>query len=450
MALVTWQISVGLAGVNAPKSLKDWGISFARLTRSSLDVDELTLRTDVADIYADPVFAYADRITLWRVSSGVSTIWFSGTVRRLPAVGSGSKEGNEYAVLGPWWELNNIVYQQYRNIGTLGSLTATYTTQLMLFQDSAGAKITNSAQAQDAIAYALAQGSGISGLSISSFFDVPLSEQRDLTCAEVLRRCASYTPDCVSYFIYSTTSPGLVIARRASLTPVAIDLANANYVTEFTIAKRSDLVPTGVVFYFIGSAVDPATSLQMATVATQSAGSTSGVGVLRATIDLMGHGTLAQELAPTNFASNYYSALSTPQWEGTIVLKEAECSGAILIGNVVNFTSGRTEWTTMNAVVQSVSEDFITGETTLEVAPTAGLSPQDFVNLIMFNRRSGPQTSFNTAITNGGDTVSNYAKNTGPSSGLGGNTVAVQVCDNGTARTLQLLTPCSGTSNPCP
>src|SRR5271155_600354 len=74
-------------------------------------------------------------------------------------------------------------------------------------------------------------------------------------------------------------------------------------------------------------------------------------------------------------------------FEGKITSEQAEVSGAVGLGNAVNLTGGRTEWESMNAPVQTITEDVDAGKTEGGFGPSAHLSPQDLVELLRGTRR---------------------------------------------------------------
>ena len=61
--------------------------------------------------------------------------------------------------------------------------------------------------------------------------------------------------------------------------------------------------------------------------------------------------------------------------------------GAVGLGNALNLTGGRTEWASMAAPVQTVTESVDEGRTEIGFGPPAHLSPQDLVELLRGTRR---------------------------------------------------------------
>lgn len=93
-----------------------------------------------------------------------------------------------------------------------------------------------------------------------------------------------------------------------------------------------------------------------------------------------------QEPTPSGLAAALYAAMSGIQHEGSFTLVESECTLAIRPGKVVNLTGGRSEWTTMAAMVQQISADLETGKTEIQVGFPNQLGPADLVEIYRANR----------------------------------------------------------------
>lgn len=96
------------------------------------------------------------------------------------------------------------------------------------------------------------------------------------------------------------------------------------------------------------------------------------------------------EEVPSGTARKIYDAANPLQYQGAFVLSEAECSGAVHPGLVLNLTDGLAAWATMNALIQQVAEDIQNAVTTIEFGPSGFLSAVDLITLIRANRRRRP------------------------------------------------------------
>ncbi len=261
----------------------------------------------------------------------------------------------------------------------------------------------------------------------------------------------------MGWFDYSASVPVFNAERRALLVAESIDLADKDRVEEFFLTPRNDLVPAGVVFIFVTTEVDEEKTWTRIT--RDTAGAISGVGVITATIEMMGAGTENQELPPIGLAAQYYAALLALPWSGNVNLHERDCTGDFRPGKVLNLAGGRTAWATMNAVIQIVTEDLFFGRTSIEYGPPEHLSPQDFVNQILFNRkvaRPPEPTNFATVkppnIDDGhGGTTANPNAGLDPKSYTGSqtstgsstsmHTVTLIACEGGSERTVVVYSP---------
>lgn len=448
---IVWTIEVS---GGATKPLASWGIQNAVLTRRNLATDTLTFRIPREDVLDDPTFTYGQTLILRANDGEDNTIRFRGTVSRLPAVGNARQEADLYEVSGPWWLLSRLVYQQAQKVKTedFSSLVSVDTTRVLLGMDATGNRITTDAQIRAIIAYAVSQGVAVIEGVLPAFVNRHLDERRDITCAEAIRLQLDVTPDCGTWFDYSTAVPSLNIQRRALKTAKEFDLEDEDLIQSFELTPRSDLVPPGVVFIFQSSAPDGEDTPQTWQRYTrQEAGITSGVGVITATIPLMGLGTTNVEPLPIeNLALAYYTALQVTPWEGSLVMKGRDCDVDISPAHVVNLANGRTAWAAMRAVVQSVVEELQTGVTLIEIGPSEHLSPQDFVSQVRFG--GNPQTTnIHTTKPNNVDEEPNPNQGKDPGTVTTTNrttttmpaldTAAITVCNGDEEITLTVYTP---------
>ncbi|MDB6021790.1 MAG: hypothetical protein JWQ04_1647, partial [Pedosphaera sp.] len=106
------------------KLLADWGLAQVTRRLVSQGQDELTFRAGGTAADSPPLFAHGATLTLWRdrqIDSGGNcsggTGWFQGIVTQVPRTGAPDAEDLAYRVAGPWWYLDNLVFQQpYQNI----------------------------------------------------------------------------------------------------------------------------------------------------------------------------------------------------------------------------------------------------------------------------------------------------------------------------------------------
>jgi hypothetical protein len=95
------------------------------------------------------------------------------------------------------------------------------------------------------------------------------------------------------------------------------------------------------------------------------------------------------EIVPFGLAGYIYNIASIPQYEGTFSIQEQEVTDQCPMGYNLNLTGSLSEWSTMNAAVQSVFYDLTAGRTVLTFGPAAHLGAKDFVERLRVNR--GPR-----------------------------------------------------------
>ncbi len=390
MASDLWKIAYN----GTTQSLAAWGIEGAQFHRLNLDTEELTFAIPTADIFAEPTFPYDAVLTLYRGD----VVWFIGRVKMTPAFATG-QERQRYLVVNAWDPLGRIIYQQPYALRSADftSVLGSYSTRVVLGQDAWGRKITASEQISNISTYGNLVGSDLFTLAeLGPYAIPPLETVRDISCVEAIRRMLAWTPDAVGAFSYAIGGTTLTILRRSSLTAVSLDLSDQNLVSEISgLTPRYDLVPAGVVIIYQTTERDESDeevrSQSYTRESRDTAGTTTGPGVIFATIALGLQGTGQAETAPVGLAAQYYSALSTVQYDGQIVLREAECTGLLRPGKKLNLLNGRAAWATMAATVQQTIEDIDTGRTTVTLGPGPLLGLGAFVDMMRrFRDRNEP------------------------------------------------------------
>jgi len=243
-----WTLSLN----STEKTVADWGFSHLRRRLVSQAADEFSLVCDGAAADAlSPLVPFQSILTLRRDrhqdASGNwigGTIWFQGIVTQLPRHGSPGAESNTCRVAGPWWYLENRVFEKTFNIldhlAKPGDLSSAVYVQksfshsfLYIGPTQAFSQfnmITTGAQIVEALDWALKPFVDVSlpppfqiG-SVTPDLHVPFAEIRDLTCAEVIRMALRWSPDAVTWFDYSTNPPTFHCQTRSALPVVSLSL----------------------------------------------------------------------------------------------------------------------------------------------------------------------------------------------------------------------------------
>ncbi|MDD5679389.1 MAG: hypothetical protein PHW60_15585 [Kiritimatiellae bacterium] len=270
------------------KSFAEWGLSNLRRSRVSQAQDTVSF-TAPGPYDAAELFPYGSTITISfkNDSTGAVAPWFYGRVVQVPRSGSGTEESMDYELAGPWWFLDNLVYQQIWSAGmrpqpytlaegevklgeeTIGEppdevvydLIGVYKSRVILGQDPAGDPRSSGEVIADVINYAIASGAPIQldpEDPIEPDLEIPFDEQQDITCSEAIRRMLRWSPDAVTWFDYSTTPyPTFHCARRSALESLSLALQpnsgsqiSNNQISNLQVTPRSDLIVPAIVLKF--------------------------------------------------------------------------------------------------------------------------------------------------------------------------------------------------------
>jgi hypothetical protein len=177
-------------------------------------------------------------------------------ITQTPVFGKANGEGRNYVVAGPWWYLENLVYQQvWSYITAYHEDTAqTHTAQkgrVILGQDETGQAITAAQQIRAILQYAIDQKAEFQMGEIKGFdFHFPFDEIRDISCAEAIQHILRWTPDAIVWFEYTSTIPVLHCGRRSYRSSITLPM---DRMTDLKITSRHDLQVRSVVLKYESS-----------------------------------------------------------------------------------------------------------------------------------------------------------------------------------------------------
>lgn len=484
------------------QTFEEWNIDqdSARRNLRSGQLDELQLTQKVA-FDSLPAFEIGSTVQVYR--GGVR--WFYGRVIGIEHVGDPDDEFIRYQIAGPWWYLENLVFQQDWKVASNrsdpnSSLVNQARSRIILFQALNGSRIKTGDQVAAIIDYAIAAGAPITKGTIFTGIEVPFAEVVDYTCAELIQNILRWTPDVTISFEYSTSTPTMHVRRRSEGTAVSVAIGSSP-VEAFRATPRPDLVPPGVIITFEQQESIDLKSWVKTTV--QTAG-TDTFGTIKFSVELSGSskayqrqylgtqsiasGSLAWwqaklpwlnnvvgpdgsgspvisggavspgftyeviegavppwqyanagkctvsaavsyaeidgnnktvkanvpikttvlgsaisggnyvrlvsetagESVPAGCAQGIFDSLSALHYEGQLILLEDEVSSTVRPGMLLNVTGGRSAWTSMDALVQTVEEDLGSGRTVISFGPPSQLSPQEFIELLRIQRARRP------------------------------------------------------------
>ena len=278
-----WTLTAG----GTTKALADWGLRSLARELINQGTDVVTFVADGMAVDADPLFAFGSTVQIFR--SG--TAWFYGRVIQVPGRASAKGEAQLYRLAGPWWYLENMVFQQAWETtdGTDTTLVATNKSRLIMNQKADGSKLNTGAAILEVLAYATARGAPITVGAVTPVAIAPYAEELDLSCAAVIRNFLRWTPDATAAFDYTTSPyPTLSIHRRADAATISLPAFGAP-MSGLELTPRHDLQAPSVVLKFeqtndIGN--DTFTSLIVQAAPTTATGDELGAMVM--TLDLAG------------------------------------------------------------------------------------------------------------------------------------------------------------------
>jgi len=226
-----WQLEID----NVKKEIADWNIIDATLTKKILAPDELIFTSSTAINLNASIALYRDNVRC-----------FSGKIYKAPVEVSGKKDFFVYTIMGPWYELEEIVYQQSWANFTGASLSKVLKSRVILGQNDSGLQISCDKQIEEILKYAISCTADISIGNINLQSPMLYDETKDITCAEAIKRVLKWVPDAVSRFDYSQNStPILHISRRSTLENFNIDIKKIP-IKNYRTTLRKDLQISGV------------------------------------------------------------------------------------------------------------------------------------------------------------------------------------------------------------
>jgi hypothetical protein len=269
------------------KSVADWGLCDVTRERINQVPDVVTFRAEATPSDADPIFALGSTIRLFQNG----TPWFYGRVVEVPGRASAKTDEQFYRVAGPWWYLENLVFQQSWETtnGTDVTLISANKSRLILSQAADGTKLATGAAILEVLAYAIARGAPITVGTITPNAIAPYAEALDRSCAEVIRNFLRWTPDAMAVFDYTTTPyPTLSIHLRADAGPLTLPAYGAP-ISGLEVTPRYDLLAPAVVLKFEQTNdIDGDTFTSLIVQAAPTTATGDELGALVMTLDLSG------------------------------------------------------------------------------------------------------------------------------------------------------------------
>lgn len=278
---MAWTLTHHAGGGDVTHTLAEWGLSQVSFNHLHADAGSMTAML-AGDAAADLPFAYGDRVTL---KEG-STTRFVGVFTLEEPDMSGNTETVKLTFSDPWWYFANAQMLQafheptdsVTKVVLFAGLTATvvegeivysWTRKSIAFQinEIVAQCIANFGAVMQVNALTL-PGDGIT--PPSAVMESPSLEQ-------ALRACLGYVPGAVTRWDYSTTPPTLKVVERSAAT-TRTWAAGTDALVKIAPRPRHDMVLRGVHIHYLTTNPDGAS-----VVLTDSAGETTGAGIVRMT-----------------------------------------------------------------------------------------------------------------------------------------------------------------------
>lgn len=373
----TWRLSSG----TRPLPAASIGVTEIVRRRTATDGESCLLRMGGGAFDAAPRFPVGAAVSIQR--GGVP--WFVGRVTGTPGTGEGGAEEIGYQLSGPWWYLEQLVYQQEwtlqggQKTGLLG--------RLILGQAADGSRRDSGQIVTDVLQYAIDAGAPFQIGVVEPHAILPLEEVRDVTCAQVIRRVLRWHPDCVAWFDHGTAPmPTFYCRQRANLPAVTFTVGQAPLAAVRGVTARADLLTPAVVLHYETSTDG---EIDVLTDAAPAGATGREFGALVATIPVQTAAGGEEENNPgfagaselpvrgadgTSLAQALYAARNVLQYSGSVELVEREAGGTGAgVGTTLNLAgTARAEWATMRAPVVEEETTVSSGATTLRFGPVVG------------------------------------------------------------------------------
>jgi len=365
---------------------EDLGIFVARRELQSMDVSRAILEVADADLFSPELFTYGTQIVITRDDAR----WFAGKVSRITHQRSGDSYTQSIEIRDPWQDLKETQAEadpdpdlpdQHDTVVSLGAGLHAVEDDTVVAAANVGAETSRLASQLGDLASPVLQVA-----SIVNGAPVVARTLQNASLAEAIADLAKTSPAQVSWFDYTQSPPGLHIAEISSSSEViTLDAADPR-LKSARITPRDDLLVREVAVNFVDQS-----SGESAVAATQQ--STLGAGLGRRLV--ITHAVpgvnsrwsadgapsidpstgLANTPMPAGYAAALLSAYNRQFFEGEITLKDDDIGGTLYMGRALSITGGPSRWATMQAPIIGVTEDLVSGETTLTIGPSRRTDP---------------------------------------------------------------------------
>lgn len=234
----------------------DLGISGVRIHKINQGVDTCEFVLPGRAFDADDLFVKDSTVVVALDGTRV----FVGRVVGSPINAAGPEENVAVTLVGPWWYLDNIIFQQTWKTTPHGEATLvdSYVARVVLGQADDGTSLNSAQMITAALDWAIDRGAPIAIGDLPTAVTTPWAEITDAPVSEILRTMLRWMPDATAWWDYTTTpNPTLHITRRADEEPQTLDCSSASKMSGLNLAPNWDLqVPSVIIKYEKTNTVD--------------------------------------------------------------------------------------------------------------------------------------------------------------------------------------------------
>lgn len=374
---MTWTLKNG----TTEKSLAEWGIDGSlSLSTGNFQPDQLTF--SVPKQASDLIELTSRKIELRRNGSTI----FMGRLDTWTDDIS-TNEAYRYNASGPWWYLDNIIYEQRFRTADDTDSDGALLSNVVVGIGGFGRPLTMREALVDVFEFVSSLGIPVRLGQISSDFDdlFPPFAASGISCAEVIRRILATRPFAVGWWDYRDSVPTWHVYPHAQL-PV-YDLQFGEPPLTSVRLHRSRTRPHGIDLKYI-YAIDTAGRRQNASTATgdirrrvitdsypEASLPADRVRRLSVTVDLSSEPAAEP---PVGLAKSYFESIPEVLWSGEITLTDHDVSGPWL-GRRIRLLGGQSRYTDYPCLVQSATYNIHSGTVSLQIGANTSLAPETFL-----------------------------------------------------------------------
>ncbi len=407
------------------RTLAEWGAVACSLELVNADEDRLNLQT-AEPVDAEAQWAVDGTLELFETVGAADPVRrFYGTLVDPMATGEGQPEGDierrRYTARGPWWWATQLGYAQaWRAFGT--ALDVQFPRVLLYYNAGTDDVL------RDVAARIGAAGGPWSAGAVDARILPRAQKMQNLLCSQVIVESLKFMPDAVAWFDYTAEeNPAFHCRRAADLDTISVEAltGSARSADGIAIGTTRAMSPRFVQITLKeqrpvdaeGNLVDPedenaAPIDRFLTVPFQTALFPLGYDFAapRAEFGGVTFGTDADEqfgvADAQQLCEQLYTAGQAITWRGEVTFTGPEPRCELRPGLRLNLTGGRAEWETMNALIQRVTHDVLSGRTTVSFEPPDHLAVPDLISVLRLLRGKQRPTAQEKAEQDAGESES--------------------------------------------